>query len=120
MGIPHLSAFFACLVTHNSSSKLKVFFLQQRNRLLTQSSSFSLRLQQGQNISLTNGSLNIANDGAMRGVQKLNPHLRNPSSGSSTPQDLSHTSQNDGLSLFLSLLVRLNKLYVSGKYNKKG
>jgi hypothetical protein len=46
----------------------------------------------------------------VRGVQKLHTHLSHPTSGSSSPQNLSNTSQNDGLSLFLSFLLRsLNK-----------
>lgn len=49
--------------------------------LSTQAAGLTLRLQQRQNVSLAHRSLHVADDGAVRRIQKLHAHLRHTTSG---------------------------------------
>lgn len=59
---------------------------------LAQSPGFALRLQQGQNIVLADGSLDVADDLAVRLVQELNLDLGTLSLASGTAEHFQHAS----------------------------
>lgn len=62
---------------------------------LAQSSCFTFRFEQSQDVSLTNWSLNIADDSTGWVVEELDLHLRTLSLRSCASQNLDNASQND-------------------------
>lgn len=63
-----------------------------RKHCSAQSPGLSLRLQQCENITLSDWSLDISHDKPVLVVKKLNSHLSHLSSGSSTTHDFHHDS----------------------------
>lgn len=63
---------------------------------LSQSPGFTLRLKQGEDVSITHWALHVPDDLTARLPDELNLHLGTLSLGAGTAQDLNHTSKNVG------------------------
>ena len=72
-------------------SSTKICSLERR--FLSEPSSFSLRLEQGQNVSIANGSLHVADDLARLLAQELDLDLGALTLRASATQNLDHASQ---------------------------
>lgn len=73
---------------------LFLFFVQSRV-FLTQSSGFSLALQQGQNVSFTHGSFHVSDQWSVAFVQKFDLDLGTLTGGSGTTQHFGDASKCD-------------------------
>lgn len=75
---------------------------------LSQPPGFTLRLEQGQDVSITHRPLHVPDDLTAGLPDELNFHLGTLSLGAGTAQDLNHASQNVGL-IHFSLVIELNE-----------
>lgn len=66
------------------------------NRCLANSPGFALRLEQNENISLSNGSFNVTNNGTAAVVQKFDLDLCDTSSGTCLSECLGNLGELDG------------------------
>ena len=89
---------------------------------LSQSPGFSFRFKQGQNISLSNRSLDVSDDLSILFAQKFDFYLGTLSLGSSTTQDLDHASQCDGFvhtcNSATQIETMLNVIFLNNKYRR--
>jgi len=63
---------------------------------LTQSPGLALRLEQGQDVSLADRALDVADDAAVRVVEELDAHLRDLTTRASAAKDLCDAGLLDG------------------------
>lgn len=67
--------------------------------LLTQTPGLTLGLEERQDVTNADGALDVANDGPVLVVKKVNPHLGDATTAASTAKDHGDLAELDGLLL---------------------
>jgi hypothetical protein len=81
---------------------------------LSETSGFALRLEEDENISLTDGALNVTDDGTGLIVKELNLNLDDSTAGASSAKKLGNTTVTDNVLLqFSKNQQQLKRQYTS-------